>query len=241
VDRKITCLWKEPQAADGYKTAVSLHGHTIYSRESLRFISDFAGKVSCLRWLLRMKERKAMRESGVCFDFDRAYWTPPLTPSAAFDIEYNQISEQLGLNGIVSLTDHDSIEAPVLLRTHKDTSCVPISTEWSVPFGGGAELHIGLHNLPPSEASSILSTMHAYTANPNQRVLFKLLAELHSRKDVLIVLNHPFWDIVGAGQGNHYAAVLSFMAAMGQYIDAFELGGLRSWEENRKTFDFAEQ
>ena len=240
MDRKITCLWKEPRAAESYKTAVSLHGHTLYSHESLNFISESANKVCFLRWVMAALERKAVREASVPFDFDRAFWTPPLTPSAAFEIESRQITEHLGLNSIVSLTDHDSIEAPLLLRVHKDTADVPISTEWSVPFHGG-ELHLGVHNLPADEAEDILAAMHAYTANPSPQALKELLAELHSRKDVLIVLNHPFWDVVGAGREIHYEAVLSFMAAMGQYVHAFELGGLRGWEENRKTFDFAEQ
>jgi hypothetical protein len=57
VERKVTCFWKEPRAAEAYQTAVSLHGHTIYSQESLNFISDLVGKVRLLRWLLAMKER----------------------------------------------------------------------------------------------------------------------------------------------------------------------------------------
>ena len=58
-------------------------------------------------------------------------------------------------------------------------------------------------------------------------------------KDVLIVLNHPLWDIVGAGEEIHREAVHSFMAKLGQCIHAFELGGLRSWEENRSVYELA--
>ena len=238
MERKIDCLWKEPRAAEGYQTAVSLHGHTNFSHESLHFISDFAGKITILRWLIAVKDREAVQESKVHIDFDRAYWTPPLTPSAAYDLESRQISEQLGLRSIVSLTDHDNIHAALLLRVHKNTADVPISTEWSVPYGGG-ELHIGLHNLPPAEAESMLETMNAYTANPIETVLKEVLADLHSRRDVLVVLNHPMWDIVGAGQDVHREAVHSFMGKLGQYVHAFELGGLRGWEENRKVYELA--
>ena len=240
MERKITCLWKEPRAAEAYQTAVSLHGHTMYSQESLHFIVDFADRVGLLRWLLAMKEREAMRESQICMDLDRAYWTPPLTPSAAYEVERRQINEQLGLRSIISLTDHDNIQAPLLLRVHKDTADVPISTEWSVPYAGD-ELHIGVHNLPPAKAESILAKMNAYTADPNSIVLREVLADLHSQKDVLLVLNHPMWDIAGAGEQVHTQAVCLFMAKLGQYIHAFELGGLRSWEENRKVYDFAAQ
>lgn len=240
MERKIDCLWKEPRAAQGYHTAVSLHGHTNFSQESLHFITDFAKKIGLLRWLLTMKEREAMRESHIRFDFDQAYWTPPLTPSVAYDIESRQITEQLGLHSIVSLTDHDNIHASLLLRIHKDTADVPISTEWSVPYGGG-ELHIGLHNLPSGQAESAVTLMNAYTANPSEDVLKQVLAGLHARTDVLIVLNHPMWDIVGAGEEIHREAVHAFMARLGQYVHALELGGLRSWEENRKVYELAAQ
>lgn len=79
MERKIDCLWKKPGAAEGYQTAVSLHGHTDYSQESLQFISDFAGKIGLLRWLLAIREREAIRESQIRLDFDRTNWTPPLT------------------------------------------------------------------------------------------------------------------------------------------------------------------
>ena len=238
MERKIACLWKEPRAAEGYQTAVSLHGHTNCSKESLHFIADFVNRFGLLRWLLSLKEREAIRESQVRFDFDRAYWTPPLTPNAAYDVEFAQISEQLGLNGIVSLTDHDNIQAPLLLRVHKDSAVVPISIEWSVPYAGD-ELHLGLHNLPVADAHAFVAKMNAYTANPTDRVVKEILAELDARPDVLIVLNHPLWDIAGSGTELHREAVHSFMGKLGQYIHAFELGGLRSWEENREVYEVA--
>jgi hypothetical protein len=238
MERKIACWWKEPHAAEGYETAVSLHGHTNCSKESLHFIADFASKLGLLRWLLNLKEREAMRESQIRFDFDRAYWTPPLTPNAAYDVEFGQITEKLGLNPIVSLTDHDNIQASSLLRVHKDRAAVPISMEWSVPYGGD-ELHIGLHNLPATEAHSLVAAMNAYTSSPTDKVLKEILAELDAKPDVLIVLNHPMWDIAGAGTELHREAVHSFMGKLGQHIHAFELGGLRSWEENREVYDLA--
>jgi hypothetical protein len=240
VDRKITCLWKEPLAAEQYQTAVSMHGHTMYSRESLRFLGYFAEKSGVLQWLLARKDREAVRESKVHIDFDSAYWTPPLTPSAAYDVEHRQIADQLGLKSIISLTDHDNIQAPLLLRVHKDRADVPISTEWSVPYAG-SELHLGIHNLPPSQAESLLAAMNAYTKESREESLREILHELDQAKGVLVVLNHPLWDIVGAGEEIHTRAVRSFMAIHGEHVHALELGGLRSWEENGKVYEFAAQ
>lgn len=239
MERKITCFWKEPKTAEAYQTAVSLHGHTIYSQESLWFVPEYLGKVRVLRWLLNYHDRKSRRHKQLGLDFERAHWTPPATPSAAYELETRQINEQLGLRSIVSLTDHDNIKAPLLLRVHNDTADVPISTEWSIPYQSD-ELHIGLHNLPAADAEAMLARMNAYTAHPDESGLKEILADLHSRKDVLIVLNHPLWDLFHAGEA-HTQALSSFMARLGQYIHAFELGGLRSWEENRQVYELAEQ
>ncbi len=239
MERKITCLWKELKSAEAYQTAVSLHGHTIYSRESLWFVPEYLGKIRALRWLLEFHDKKSRRSKLLSLDFERAHWTPPATPSAAYDLECRQINEQLGLRSMVSLTDHDTIQAPLLLRVHHDLADVPISTEWSVPYEGD-ELHIGLHNLPTSDAESLLARMNGYTATPHENVLKEILAELHATKDVLIVLNHPLWDLFHMGE-LHMQALSSFMKKHGQYIHAFELGGLRDWEENRKVYEFAEQ
>jgi predicted metal-dependent phosphoesterase TrpH len=238
LEQKISCFWKEPKAAEAYQTAIALHGHTNFSQESLHFISDFAKKFAFLRWLMALKDREALRESKVHIDLKRAYWTPPLSPSAAFELETRQISEELRLRSFVSLTDHDNIHAALLLRVHKNMADVPISIEWSVPYCS-AELHIGLHNLPPGSAEQMVEKMHAYTDNPSESVLKEVLAELHARRDVLIVLNHPVWDIVGAGEEVHRQAVGSFMAKFSNYVDAFELGGFRSWEENREVYELA--
>jgi len=50
---QISCLWKQPDVAAKYRTAVSLHSHTNYSKESLLFIPAFAEKRPLLRWALK--------------------------------------------------------------------------------------------------------------------------------------------------------------------------------------------
>jgi hypothetical protein len=111
-----------------------------------------------LQWAL---ERQAMR-STIPVDLVKAHWTPPLHPKAAFEVERNQIEVVLGLMGFVSLTDHDTIEAPALLRMVADTKEVPLSLEWSVPFGE-AVFHLGVHNLPSCRAQQIVAELAAYT------------------------------------------------------------------------------
>jgi hypothetical protein len=239
MERKITCFWSEPKSAEAYQAAVSLHGHTIYSKESLWFVPEYLGKIRALRWIMQHHNAKSQRNKGLALDFERAHWTPPATPSAAYELETRQIHDKLNLRSIVSLSDHDNITAPLLLRIHNDTADVPISMEWSVPFQED-ELHLGVHNLPEAEAESIVAAMNAYTANPHEEVLREILADLHARKDVLLVLNHPLWDLFHMGE-LHTQALNAFLAKHGQFIHAFELGGLRCWEENRAVYDLAAQ
>jgi len=77
-----------------------------------------------------------------------------LTPSLAFDLERRQIEDKLQIPGLVSLTDHDDIQAPMLLRTVAASRHIPVSVEWTVPFGATA-FHLGIHNLP-SAAGAVM-------------------------------------------------------------------------------------
>ena len=68
----------------------------------------------------------------------------------------------------------------------------------------------------------------------------ELLAGLAEIKDLLIVLNHPMWDLCAVGPEAHRRSVEQFLAGHNQFIHAFELGGLRSWGENQRVVDFAD-
>ena len=239
MQRKVTYLWKQPVAAGQYRSAVSLHGHTNHSKEGLHFIVEFAAKHVPLRWALAQQERRAERKGEIRVDFWKAYWTPPLPPLAAFQLERDQIEDVLGLSGLVSLTDHDNIEAPLLLRVVPEARRIPVSLEWSVPFRD-TTLHLGLHNLPSAQAEDVVAELRTYTQNPQEKRLSELLSMLDSHPHVLLVLNHPMWDLAGIGKQRHQSTLSAFVAKHGMFIHAFELGGLRSWEENQAALHFAE-
>jgi hypothetical protein len=161
-----------------------------------------------------------------------------LTPRAAYEIERNQIEEKLGLDSMVSLTDHDNIEAPLNLRLLREGKRIPLSLEWTVPYEG-AIVHLGMHNLPNGAAKKWLLEMQRYSSQTSGEQLAELLSGLHAIEDALIVLNHPLWDLHGIGQQAHQRALHHFLSKHNQFIHAFELGGLRSWEENQRVLDLA--
>jgi hypothetical protein len=231
---QISCLWKQPEIAGQYTTAVSLHSHTNQSKESLLFIPAFAEKWPLLRWALKEQCKKSRRP----VDFSQAYWTPPLPPKLAFELESNQIENGLELLSLVSLTDHDSIGAPTALRQLPDPVQIPFAVEWSVPYEG-AVFHLGIHNLPESQAHLMMDDFAAYTANPSAPRLMELLAGLHEIPEVLIVFNHPHWDQYCLGQSTFRHKLDLFLQAHVQFIHAFELNAMRSWTENKSVMELA--
>jgi len=73
------------------------------------------------------------------------------------------------------------------------------------------------------------------------RLLGDMLAELDAIPNVLIVFNHPLWDLYRIGAAAHEVLVNDFLVLHGQFIHALELNGLRTWAENRQVQTLATQ
>jgi len=237
----ISYLWRDPQAPRGFRTGVSLHSHTNQSTETLDFLANFGNQYPVMRPLLSRMERRAEAVHGIKINYAAAYWTPPMTPRLAFDLERTQI-ENLDLAGMVSITDHDTINAPMLLRTIPSARQIPVSVEWSAPYGGqdgerygDQSFHLGVHNLPSARAAEWMAALAAYTAHPGDRRLTEILAALNAEPNVLVVFNHPMWDLYLVGREKHEFLVNEFLQKNGAFLHALELNGLRHWAENRAT------
>ncbi len=222
-------FWRDSSIHKDFRSGVSLHSHTMYSEESLDILPRYTGKIPVLK--------HALDES---VDYNRAYWTPPLSPRQAYRLEEKQITRKLQLPGLISITDHDNIKAGMLLRVLDRSRHAPVSTEWTVPFGT-TFFHFGIHNLPASEASGIMEELRRFTAYPDPADLGAKLAMLTSYPAVLVVINHPLWDEKGIGSGLHFDTLAKLMREHRGYIHALELNGLRSWAENRRVIRVAQQ
>jgi hypothetical protein len=232
--KKISYLWKDQEAPDSYVTGVSLHSHTNQSKETLDFLANLGNKVSWIKATVQKFEDRARNNHRIQVDYAASYWTPPLTPKLAFDLESRQI-ERIGLEPLVSLSDHDNINAPMLLRTVASARHIPVSVEWSVPYGGDQSFHLGIHNLPSETGQAWMQTFEEFTANPSDAKLSEILSALHALPNVLIVFNHPMWDLYLVGAARHQHLLREFMEVNGEYMHALELNGLRSWKENRSV------
>jgi hypothetical protein len=223
------------------RAAVSLHSHSECSRETLEFIPRFAKQIPVLAACLERGIAEYQRDQGRPLDFGEWYWRPPVTPAMVIDSELQNLEHRLQLSGLVSLTDHDTIEGPLSLRASGRTD-VPVSFEWSVPFDGSV-FHLGVHGLAPGSSEALMPALEAYTNEPPcdaTRRLGELLDALGERPDTLVVLNHPYWDLREAGQLRHHSAMLTLLRAHRDRIHALELNGYRSWNENRQVLPLAQ-
>jgi hypothetical protein len=235
----ISYLWRDKDAANGFRTGISLHSHTNQSKETLDFLANFGNQYPAMRPLLARLERRAEEFHGIRLNYAASYWTPPMTPKLAFDLESRQI-EKLGLASMVSITDHDNINAPMLLRTVPSARQIPVSVEWSAPYGTQS-FHLGVHNLPSATAQQWMATLKDYTANPSDTRFTEILRALHDEPNVLVIFNHPMWDLYLIGKEKHQFLVNEFLQKNGAYLHALELNGLRHWDENRTVRRLAEK
>jgi len=236
----LSFLWNNAAAARPFRTGVSLHSHTMHSQEDVSFLAKYAYRVPLVAQAVRHHERMYHEEWGRELDYSRVYWTPPLPPREALVLERTQIEERLGLTALVSLTDHDEIEACLQLQVIDGQRLVPVSTEWTVPFGPSF-VHLGVHNLPHQHSRALVAAMAEYTERPTARGLRDLLAALHRHREVLVVHNHPLWDERGIGPAAHLEMVRTLLREHGSHIHALELNGLRPWRENRAVCAIANE
>ncbi len=235
----ISYLWRDTKVPQAFRSGVSLHSHTNQSKETLAFLARFGNQFPVMQRLMDRLERRSEANHGMRVNYAASYWTPPMTPRLAFDLERDQI-ENLDLFPIVSITDHDNIKAPMLLSTVPSARNIPISVEWSAPYGVQS-FHLGIHNLPGERVNEWMADLADYTAHPSDARLTDILVALNDEPDVLVVFNHPMWDLYLVGKEKHRFLVNEFLQKNGSWLHALELNGLRDWDENRATRKLADE
>ena len=238
---KLHILHESQDLGKKAKTGVSLHCHTEHSQEMLDFVPHYAEKLPVIAFFWKREKKKYIKREGHAPNFSTAYWSPPMDSRRVYDIEKNQINNA-GLDAIVSITDHDSINANLQVNEKEENTKAPISLEWTVPFEYGF-FHVGVHNLPKDRADEITQTLLAYTFSeeePNNEKLHELFAMLNEMREVLVILNHPIWDIEMVGQEKHDILLKRFLKEHGKWIHALEVNGFRSWSENKAVIELAE-
>jgi hypothetical protein len=238
---KLHILQKKTDLSDRARSGISLHCHTEHSKEMLDFIPHYAQQLPIISFFWKREFAKYRERYEREMDFSTAYWSPPLTGQMVYDIEKGQINKT-GLDAFVSLTDHDNIAANLAVADERGHSSVPVSLEWTVPFEFGF-FHVGVHNLPKDRAEEITKTLLDYTFDKTRHTaehLDELLVMLCDIPQVLVILNHPLWDIEMAGKERHRLLLQNFLRRHGRWIHALEINGFRKWSENKAVIEIAE-
>jgi hypothetical protein len=222
-----------------FRAGVSLHSHTELSQEELSGLPRHLERMPVVSHFLRKEIERYRAKTGQPVDFSRAYWRGPLDAHSAHELEKRQI-ETLDLPAIVSLTDHDNIEAGLQLRAEGIVADAPVSVEWTVPFEP-TYFHVGIHNMAADCAPALMQRMASVTRQPSAQAVGELLEELDADPSVLIVFNHPLWDMRGIGHEYTVATAERFLKMYGQRLHALEINGLRCWRENLGVVHLAQE
>ena len=117
--------------------------------------------------------------------------------------------------------------------------------EWTAPFEYGF-FHLGIHNLPKDKALEISKELLNFTFAEKRELKFaenrltEIFVLLNEFPEILVVLNHPFWDLESAGKEKHLLLLKNFIKNYGKWIHAFEINGFRTWSENKLVIEMAE-
>jgi len=129
--------------------------------------------------------------------------------------------KRLGMT-VVTITDHDSIEAAEALRKHPDFF---ISEEVTVRMPTGTEMHLGAYGLTEKDHAEIQRRRSDFIA---------LLMYLTERK-IFFSVNHIFSGLTGRREAEDFAWFAS-------YVPAFEVRNGQMWSEaNRSAKRLAER
>jgi hypothetical protein len=207
----------------------------------LNFIPHYAAQLPVISYFWAKERANYQKREGKDIDFSNSYWSPPMTAHDVFDIEKEQIN-RTGLEAIASITDHDRIDANLKIGETVANEQAPISLEWTVPFSYGF-FHVGVHNLPKDRAVELTKTLLDYTFNEERQStenLNEVFSMLNAIPEILIVLNHPLWDIEIVGKEKHADLLKNFLKEHGSWIHALEINGFRKWSENKAVLEMAE-
>ena len=224
----------------GETAAVSLHAHTGCSKEGMKDVSRYFERIPIVSRFVRRELDSYARRNNEAVDFTRGWWHPPVDAESVLASEVSQIAHRLGLAAMVSITDHDTIEGGLELQRGSDNAVVPISCEWTVPFCNGF-FHLGVHNLPARNAKKMFAQLSSHTQDPRPGELSQLLNALHADPEILIVFNHPLWDLADVGAANHVRLIRAFLLKHGDAIHALEVNGYRAWHENMAVHALQQQ
>ena len=224
---------------ESFTTGVSLHSHTEHSKEKLADLPRYLERMPVVSQFLHWERKRYLARTGRTLDFARAYWRGPLSAQAAYDLERRQI-ESMCLHAMVSLTDHDNLDAGMLLQTGRPAGEIPVA---GVDGAVRAELifRMASSNIAPAQAETFMELFANYTREPHSCPLGQILEMLDADSGVA----HGSESSTVGHEGIRLEKVLDFVQRFlrryGSRIHALEINGLRTWQENMAAVSLARE
>jgi hypothetical protein len=89
--------------------------------------------------------------------------------------------------------------------------------------------------------SATVQELVAWTCNSTRKDLGQLLATLNELPGVLVIFNHPLWDLCSLGRQCYWEVLNQFLHENVRFLHAFELNATRGSKENSAVMQLAER
>ena len=80
-------FFRKPEGALPFRTSVSLHSHTMHSKERLERLPTYITKFPIGHYTIEREIGRLHLYENRIIDFGKYYWTPPLSPREAWTPE----------------------------------------------------------------------------------------------------------------------------------------------------------
>ena len=221
-----------PEPSREFASLVCLHTHSCHSKE------DLAG----LNWVVRlgyMRPFKGLlqRSFGLAgipdLDYRDLGYRPPFRPGDIWSMEAEN-ARRLGVDHLLlAVTDHDEVAGSLELRRQDPARAerIALGEELSIRYDGHV-FHLGLSGLPEEGLLDAHASLQASARAGRLDAVFEQLASLGG----LVVLNHP---LIAWNRVKSEVPALGLLERYAWAVDALELNGMRSWEENQRVVELA--
>lgn len=221
-----------PEPAREFASVVCLHTHSCYSKENLAGL-NWVVELGYMRPFKGLLQRSFGLAAIPDLDYGQLGYRPPFRPADIWRMETGN-ARRVGVdNLLLAITDHDEVAGSLELRQqnpgHRER--IALGEELSIRYDGHV-FHLGVSGLPEENLHEIHASLQASARDGSLDAVFEPLAAL----GCLVVLNHP---LIAWNRVKSEVPALGLLERYGWAIDALELNGMRSSEENLRVVELA--